>query len=208
MKRFDDLFMTRRDFMRAAATAAGAALSMPLPIREALATQANNATRSIQDVQHIVILMMENRSFDHYFGTLRGVRGFGDRFPIPLESGKPIWHQSDGTREITPFRLDKNRMNAIKAESTSHDFDNMQAAWNQGKYGHWPKFKLELSSRKATGHSMGYYTREEIPFQFALAEAFTLCDNYYCSVLSATTPNRVHFFSGSSFDPAVRAQGK
>jgi phospholipase C len=55
------------------------------------------------DVQHVVILMLENRSFDHYFGTLRGVRGFGDRHPVPLASGKPVWHQSDGEREILPF---------------------------------------------------------------------------------------------------------
>jgi phospholipase C len=55
------------------------------------------------DVQHVVILMLENRSFDHYFATLRGMRGFGDRHPVPLASGKPVWHQSDGEREILPF---------------------------------------------------------------------------------------------------------
>jgi phospholipase C len=47
--------------------------------------------------------MLENRSFDHYFGTMRGVRGFGDRFPVPLASGKPVWFESDGEREVPPF---------------------------------------------------------------------------------------------------------
>ena len=56
------------------------------------------APAPIKDVEHIVVLMQENRSFDHYFGTLRGVRGFGDPRPVELPSGKPVWHQSDGTR--------------------------------------------------------------------------------------------------------------
>jgi len=197
---------TRRDFLRVTAT--GATLSLlPSCIREALLVPANDATRTINDVKHVVILMLENRSFDHYFGTLRGVRGFGDRLPIPLESGKPVWYESDGTREITPFRLDKQRMNALKLDTTSHEFADMQAAWNQGKFGYWPKFKLDVVTGEVTGHSMGYYTREEIPFQFALAEAFTLCDGYHSSVLTGTDPNRILFFSGSNVDPVRRDQG-
>jgi phospholipase C len=201
---------SRRDFLRAAVvtTAAGAALSvLPATIRQALAIEANRVTGTLKDVQHVVILMLENRSFDHYFGTFRGVRGFGDRFPIPLASGKNVWHQSDGTREITPFRLDMTQMNALKADSTAHSFADTQAAWNQGSYGFWPKFKVDLATGKASGHCMGYYTRQEIPFQFALAEAFTLCDNYHCSVLSGTEPNRIVFWSGANFDPAQRRKG-
>ena len=88
---------TRRDFLAGAAAATAFA-----SIRQALAIPARHRTGTIMDVKHVVILMQENRSFDHYFGTMRGVRGFGDRFPIPLESGKPVWFQSDGTREIPP----------------------------------------------------------------------------------------------------------
>src|ERR1700733_4276537 len=83
---------TRRDFLRLAATAAGAAM-IPASIRKALAIPANRATGTIQDVGHVVILMQENRSFDHYFGTMRGVRGFGDPRPAGLSNGKPIWYQ-------------------------------------------------------------------------------------------------------------------
>ena len=169
--------------------------------------EANRATRSIKDVEHVVIVMMENRAFDHYFGTLRGVRGFGDRWPIPLPSGKPVWYQSDGKREITPFHLDAKRMNALKLDSTLHAFPDQQAAWNQGRFGHWPMIKVDAITGKTTGHSMGHYTRAEIPFQFALAEAFTLCDNYHCSVIGGTDPNRVMFFSGSNFDPKRRDAG-
>jgi phospholipase C len=68
----------RREFLKAMGSGALAAASLPLSIRRALAIPAHNEKRSIEDVEHIVILMQENRSFDHYFGTMKGVRGFGD----------------------------------------------------------------------------------------------------------------------------------
>ncbi len=194
---------SRRDFIRrGTALAAGATgLSlMPPAIRKALAIPARNETKSIRDVRHVVFLMQENRSFDHYFGTLRGVRGFGDRFPVPLPGGKAVWHESDGGREIPPYRLDGKAVNAALIPSTPHNFPDAQAAWNQGSFGFWPRFKTE--------HSMGYYTREELPFQFALAEAFTICDAHHCSVASGTDPNRIVFFSGANFDPEKRAAGE
>src|SRR5580698_8461577 len=83
---------TRRDFLRLAAVAGGAAL-VPDAIRKALAIPANRATGTIKDVGHVVILMQENRSFDHYFGSLRGVRGFGDPRPAKMPNGKPVWYQ-------------------------------------------------------------------------------------------------------------------
>jgi phospholipase C len=198
----DKISSGRRNFLRASGSAitASAALSMlPASIRAALAVPAATVTGTIQDVQHIVILMQENRAFDHYFGTLRGVRGFGDRFPIPLQSGKPVWFQSDGTREIPPYHLDSTKVNALLVPDTPHSYSDMQAAWNQGKYGFWPKYKTQFS--------MGHYERADIPFQFALAEAFTICDAYHCSITTGTDPNRIVFWSGSNFNPALRAQG-
>jgi phospholipase C len=194
------IIQNRRDFLRTSvAGAAGALVGVPAAVQRALAIEAHSRTRSIKDVEHIVILMQENRSFDHYFGAMRGVRGFGDRHPIPLESGKPAWYQSDGEREITPFRLDGETMNAALINSTPHDTADSQAAWNQGKFGFWPKWKRPLS--------MGYYTRDEAPFQWALAEAFTICDGYHCSVATGTDPNRIMFWSGANFDPERRAAG-
>jgi phospholipase C len=173
----------RRKFLRSTAAVAGTTLAlnlMPPAIRKALAIPAHDRTRSIKDVKHIVILMQENRSFDHYFGAMRGVRGFGDRFPIPLASGKPVWFQSDGTREISPYHLDKSTMNAALIPSTPHNFPDAQMAWNQGKFGFWPQVK--------TQYSMGYYTREEAPFQWALADAFTVC----AILRSVTAPIQPH----------------
>jgi phospholipase C len=192
----------RRKFLRTVAATAGAAAAyahFPPAIARALRTRAFNETGTIQDVKHVVILMQENRSFDHYFGTMSGVRGFGDRFPIPLASGKPVWYESDGTKEIPPYHLDSTTNNALLVPDTPHSFSDTQIAWAQGMYGYWPKYK--------TQYSMGHYQRADIPFQFALAEAFTICDAYHCSVTTGTDPNRIVFWSGSNFDPALRAQG-
>lgn len=192
----------RRTFLRLAsgAAAGGAAIAaMPVAIQRALALPARQVAGTIQDVKHVVILMQENRSFDHYFGTLRGVRGFGDRHPIPLAGGRDVWRQSDGKHELPPFHLDTSKTDALRVPGTPHSYADAQAAWGQGKIEEWPRFK--------TAYSMGYYRREDIPFQFALAEAFTICDAYHCSVTAGTDPNRIVFWSGSSSDPELRAKG-
>ncbi len=95
--------------------------------------------------------------------------------------------------------MDPKQFNALLAPSTPHSFSDSQAAWNQGKFGYWPKYK--------NNNSMGYFKRENIPFQFALAEAFTICDAYHCSITTGTDPNRITFWSGSNFNPELRAQG-
>ncbi len=191
----------RRNFLKLLGVGAGVgaiANSLPASIVQALEIPANKITGTIKDVKHIVILMQENRSFDHYFGTLKGVRGFGDRNPVPMVSG-PVWQQSDGKRILPPFHLDTKKTNAIAVPGTPHGFADSQAAWNQGKFGFWPKYK--------NPYSMGYYRREDIPFQFALAEAFTICDAYHCSITTGTDPNRIVFWSGSNHDPKLRASG-
>lgn len=188
----------RRKFIKLSAAGLAGTLWTPL-IQRAVAAKAFDETRSIQDVKHIVILMQENRSFDHYFGAKKGVRGFGDRFPIPLESGKRVFDQSDGEKIIPPYRADGKTSNAALIQGTPHGFPDTQAAWNQGKYGYWPMFK--------THYSMAYYTREEIPYQYALAEAFTISDAHHCSIATGTDPNRIMFWSGSNFNPEKRAAG-
>jgi phospholipase C len=112
---------SRRRLLKLAAHSMGtsAMLSVfPPSIRRALALPAAARTGTIEDVRHVVILMQENRSFEHYFGTLRGVRGFGDRQPIPLASGQPVWFQSDGDKEILPFRLDTRTTSALRTPGT------------------------------------------------------------------------------------------
>ena len=163
---------------------------IPQSIRDALAMPASSVSGSINDVQHVVILMQENRSFDHYFGTLHGVRGFGDRFTVPLPNSRTVWQQKDLFTEVQPYHLDSRIGNAQSVEGTPHTWSDAHAAWNNGSYGQWPLFKKR--------QSMGYYKEAELPFQFALANAFTLCDSYHCSMQGSTNPNRLFMFTGTN----------
>ncbi len=189
----------RRSFLKSAAGGAAALSALPLAIREALAIPAAQLTGTLKDVKHVVILMQENRSFDHYFGSMRGVRGFGDRHPIPSPGGRNVWTQSDGTSEMMPFHLNTKTTNALQVPGTPHSYADAQGAWGQGRITEWPRYK--------TPYSMGHFRRDDIPFQFALAESFTICDHYHCSVTAGTDPNRIVFWSGASNDPALRAKG-
>ncbi|HEY0201802.1 MAG TPA: phospholipase C, phosphocholine-specific, partial [Burkholderiaceae bacterium] len=98
-----------------------------------------------------------------------------------------------------PFRRDSRISNALIGSGTPHNFPDMQGAWNQGKMDRWIQFKTQAT--------MGYYLRDDIPFQFALADAFTICDGYHCSILTGTDPNRIVFWSGSNFNPELRKKG-
>ena len=104
-------------------------------------------TGTIGDVAHIVVLMQENRSFDHYFGTMPGVRGFGDRFPIPVDGGahgmRTVWDQQDGPahppRLIRPFPISTQaHYDLMRMQGTPHNWPSAQAAWDHGRMGHWP----------------------------------------------------------------------
>jgi len=194
----------RRDFLRtfAAATGAGiAATLLPPSIRKALAIGPSRCKGTIEDVEHVVILMQENRSFDHYFGTLSGVRGFGDRLPIPVPDSPGIrnatvWFQPEASQSgqvVAPFRLNTvQAFEYMRVEGTPHAWPDSQGAWGDGVMKEWPRYK--------NNHSLGYFTREDMPFQFALAEAFTICDAYHCSFMGNTNPNRLFLWTGTN-DP-------
>jgi len=184
----------RRDFLRLAAASAGVAAGAGMgsaAIARALALPANRQTGTIADVEHVVILMQENRSFDHYFGALRGVRGFDDPRPIPLPSGRPVWFQprSPGSAEtVLPFRLNTDTSSAQGLHSLDHSWKGSHDRWKH--YDSWPAAKGPLT--------MGHFTREDIPFYYALADAFTICDAYHCSLFGPTGPNRMFLFTGTS----------
>src|SRR5215470_2087240 len=163
-------------------------LTKALDLSKALAIPANNRTGSIEDVEHVIFLMQENRSFDHYFGTLRGVRGFADPHPVRLPSGRTVWHQPDGTGELLPFRPDVPDLGQTFLPDPPHGWNDGHAAWNAGRYDQWVPNKGETT--------MTYHTRADLPYQFALADAFTVCDNYHCSVIGPTDPNRYHMWTG------------
>jgi len=181
------LTTNRRTFLRFLSSAAAAA-AFPQSIEQALAIPAHNRTGTIRDVEHIVILMQENRAFDHYFGTLRGVRGFGDPRPMTLPSGQPVWFQPDGAGFLLPFHPTVADFGLAFLEDTPHGWSDTHAAWNNGRYDQWIRTKGRST--------MAFYTRDDIPFFYSLADAFTICDAYHCSFLGATDPNRYHMWTG------------
>ncbi|KFG72609.1 phosphocholine-specific phospholipase C [Streptomyces mutabilis] len=178
----------RRRFLQiAGATAAFSALSAS--VERAAALPANHRSGTIEDVEHIVVLMQENRSFDHYFGKLRGVRGFGDPHPVRLEGGKSVWHQAKGEgTEVLPFHPEADDLGMQFLEGLPHGWADGQDAYHNGKYDRW------LPAKGTT--TMAYLTREDIPFHYALADTFTVCDAYHCSFIGSTDPNRYYMWSG------------
>ncbi len=204
----------RRGFLRSVATATGATAALttfPDVIAKALSIPAGVRTGTIQDVEHIVILTQENRAFDHYFGALNGVRGFGDRFPIPVPDAagivkRTVWVQPNaqaqqlpgrpptgGPLAIAPFRLNtQQNFGVMRVSGTPHSWTDAQAAWDNGRLHRWTISKAN--------HSLGYYTEGDIPFQYALANAFTLCDQYHCAAQAGTNTNRLFQWTANN-DP-------
>jgi len=194
-------------------------------IAKALDIPANNRTRSIRDVEHIVILMQENRPFDHHFGTLRGVRGFNDpravTINLPLESGPgttpasvflqpagaanvaagygvppgTVGGPSDGADVIPPFRVNPESVSPgltslglTYLPGTDHAWGATHAGWNQGQYDSWAVQNGPMV--------MSYMTRDDLPYHYALADAFTVGDAYHCSIMGPTNPNRCYLWTG------------
>lgn len=179
--------------------ALGSAFAAAPAIAKAAGIDARVGTGTIRDVEHVVILMQENRSFDHYFGALNGVRGFADRFPIPTGPDRSVWTQMDGKRHLSPFPLNTAEAFALmRMEGTPHFWPDAQAAWDQGRMANWPAAK--------TDRSMAYYGPGDIPFQYALADAFTVCDAYHCSIQTGTNTNRLFLWTGTN-DPTGAGGG-
>ena len=165
----------------------------------------------LRDVKHVLILMQENRSFDHYFGSLRGVRGFGDQATIQLPGGLPVWRQpaitpgaattpGEATATQHPWHLSAGvfegpqpptpAAGAQNYGGTDHSWRSQHVAWNGGLMNAW-------QHAKGGPTTMGFLTRDDIPFYYALADAYTIGDAYHCSVLAATGPNRTYLWSGT-----------
>ncbi|MFI1854402.1 phosphocholine-specific phospholipase C [Streptomyces sp. NPDC020480] len=187
--------LDRRRFMQLAGGSAAAMSLLSDSIARAAEIPANRRTGTLRDVEHVVVLMQENRSFDHYFGTLRGVRGFGDPHPVSLPNGKPVWYQPDGAKDVLPFRPDAKDLGLQFLQGLNHDWNGGQSAFHQGAYDNW------IPAKTAT--TMAYLTREDIPFHYALADAFTVCDAYHCSFIGNTDPNRYYLWTGYTGNDGV-----
>jgi phospholipase C len=219
---------TRRQFVvgGAAIGAAGVlAGSRAAPSRaqskliEAAAAVSAPKQASLSDIEHVVILMQENRSFDHYFGTMSSVRGFSDPAVLKQNVGGktyPIFDQFgyqpgtgvDPTGYLQPFNL-RNDPPAVDGETTNdiaHDWGTQHLSWNNGALDAWLTAHLPVDGAENVPVVMGYYSASELAFYFALANAFTVCDGYFCSVLGPTDPNRLMEMS-AWIDPNGTAGG-
>jgi phospholipase C len=191
--------VTRRRFLQATGLGAAAAAAAGLGGGSAAAATVSRSaaagrlpagwTGTIADLKHVVILMQENRSFDHYFGTLRGVRGFGDKQILTWQNGNNIFQQPDATRTDLGYLLPYNLTDQVDGD-LDHSWDGDHEAWNGGLWNDWVPAKTE--------ETMGYFTRDEIPFQYAVADAFTICDGYHQAIMAPTSPNRMYFWTGTS----------
>lgn len=192
---------SRREFIKKASVlsgAAGAFSVFPASILKALAIEPQ-AGSTYLDAEHVVVLMQENRSFDHCYGTLKGIRGFNDPRAITLADKNPVWLQTNAAGETyAPFRLRIKETKSTWLGSLPHSWTNQVDAGNGGKHDKW--LDAKPSGRKGYGSlplTMGYYNREDIPFYYAMADAFTVCDQNFSSSLTGTTPNRLFLWTGT-----------
>ena len=204
----------RRTFLQL--MGATALTSLEANIAKALAIPANNVKGTIEDVEHIVILMQENRPFDHHFGTLRGMRGYSDpravNIHLPLKNGNgttqvPVFFQPAGGSNIAvggpaggvdvvpPFRVNPDKVSpglknlgGTYLPGTGHSWEGIHNAWNQGQYDRWAIEQGPMA--------MNYMIRDDVPYHCALADAFTVGDAYFCSVMGPTNPNRDYMWTG------------
>ncbi len=195
---------TRREFLKFVTMMAGGAGAqgfIPRSIQSAYAIDPAPGS-TFRDAEHVVILMQENRSFDHAFGTLRGVRGFNDPRAIRLANGNSVFAQGDGAGNFyAPWRLDIRDTRVTWMGSLPHSRNSQVDAWNEGLHDRWIEAKRSGEKEYAElPLTMGHYTREDLPFYYAMADAFTICDQHYCSVMTSTSPNRCYFWTGTIRD--------
>jgi phospholipase C len=191
--------VSRRQLMASMGGMVLASFALPPALRKALGNAPPSVLSSVtkvppvSDIKHVVVLMQENRSFDHYFGAMPGVRGFGD----PSVS-KGVFYQKDASSPkgyLLPFHADTTTTNAEQIPSTSHSWGPLHDSWDGGKMDGFVTAHIAANG-SAGQYTMAYFKRDDIPFQWALADAFTVCDGYHASMLGPTWPNRMFLMTG------------
>ena len=197
--------VSRRQLMASAGGMVLASFALPSALRKIIAGappaapgSARLANAAVSEIKHVVVLMQENRSFDHYFGAMPGVRGFGDP-SVP----KSLFFQNDAQnpdKYLLPFHTDTHSTSAQNLPSNSHSWGPQHQSWDNGKMDGFVTAHLAADG-EAGQYTMAYFKRDDVPFHWALADAFTICDGYHCSMLGPTWPNRLYLMTGQ-VDPA------
>jgi phospholipase C len=197
--------VTRRQLLKTGAAAGAFAMGWEAVIKRAVASSPSCGT--LGDVEHVVILVQENRSFDHYFGCYRGVRGFADPRALRLTDGsglsvfaQPGYPGGYHGDHLYPFHLN-SYSNGECTNDIDHSWGPQHSYWHGGRLDGFVTGHLAVDGAGNGPLTMGYYNRSDLQFYYALADAFTLCDGYFCSVIGPTDPNRLYTMS-AWLDPA------
>ncbi|MEO6134930.1 MAG: phospholipase C, phosphocholine-specific [Ginsengibacter sp.] len=191
----------RREFLKKSALLSGAAAfsgSLPASIQRAFAINPLDGSTYL-DAEHVVILMQENRSFDHCFGSMRGVRGFNDPRAITLPNKNLVWLQSNKAGDTyAPFHFDIKETKITWMGDIPHNRSSQVDAYNSGKHDKWLDSKRSGNKKYADMPiTLGHYSRSDLPFNYSMADAFTVCDQHFCSAMTSTWPNRLYLWGGT-----------
>jgi phospholipase C len=193
----EDGKISRRSFLAGGLGLASAGVIEAMSPGVAAAAKQRAAGSDLGAVEHVVFLMQENRSFDHYFGTYRGVNGF-DAHSASFKQAWPIGR--NGATSLLPFNLASATAQLCSGSSAvpTHEWEPQHQSWAGGTNAAFVSVHSEPSNDGIVNAPivMGYFTRKQLGFYYGLADAYTICDNYFCSVLGPTHPNRLYFMSG------------
>ena len=174
----------RRDLLKSGAAAALGAATLP-----GCRPGEQDSGVGPGQIDHVVVLMMENRSFDHFLGALTLVEGRDEIDGLVGTESNP----SELGETVTVFRLDVSCQ-----EDPPHSWRSSHEQFNEGANDRFVAKHEDNHGYEIGREAMGYYTAEDLPVHYALASHFCVPDRYFCSVMSSTWPNRIYGHSGTS----------
>jgi phospholipase C len=186
-----DLDFTRRRALQAIGVGVGAAVSgvrcMPAPIQ--CGAPAPSRSALLADLNAVVVVMLENRSFDHHFGALARDRDY------PGAAVIDGLHGQESNPDLTGGLVQSWRLTGSEPRYVpTHKWDACHLSYDGGKNDGF----VRASEGAGVSQVMGYHDREQLPVQYALADQFTVCDRWFASVLGPTWPNRFYLQATTS----------
>jgi phospholipase C len=171
--------LSRRRFLGTAALAAAGAGPLASIARGASAVSTGLPSPAHSGLDHIVVVMMENRSFDHFLGWLPGADG--------KQAGLSYVDKAGVSHSTFPLAPD---FQGCAYNDPDHSYDGSRVAWDNGACDGW------LRAGANDVYSIGYYNQADLPFLGHAAPAFTACDRYFAPIMAPTFPNRFYLHAG------------
>ncbi len=157
-----------------------------LPANGSAESQLSTSTLPTTPIEHFIVLMQENHSFDNYFGTYPGADGFPGETCIPVELDNP-----DNTECVEPFHLEGGQSADLDHTQQTHKIQ-----YNNGKM---DGFVAALNERNQDGRmAMGYYDDRELPYYWNIADQYVLFDRFFTSAHGGSVENHMYWIAGQS----------